>query len=111
MIVPGRMNRSLETSVRPSTSFADGVLGTDPDACMSGRACVPSVASPALSGDVLRAYENYQREITEAAMGFMVAVGILKTNPCPTKQCFTIFMTWPWNAYGLWLADLAAHVH
>ena len=70
----------MEASVRPSTSFADGVLGSDPDPCMTGRASVPSVASPALSGDVLRAYETYQREIAEAATGFMVAVGILKST-------------------------------
>ena len=37
------------------------------DPCLSGRAGVPSTASPPLSGDVLRAYDNYNKEVAEAA--------------------------------------------
>ena len=34
---------------------------------MSGNPSVPATATPALSTDVLRAYDSYTREITEAA--------------------------------------------
>ena len=40
-----------------------------PDAapCMSGKPAVPTTMSPPLSGDVLRAYDNYQKELQERA--------------------------------------------
>ena len=55
--------------MRPSTSFADGVLGMDANPTMTGTPVTPTTRSPALSGDVLRAYENYNREIMEAGTG------------------------------------------
>ena len=37
------------------------------DPCLSGKDAVPATSSPPLSGDVLRAYDNYSREVAEAA--------------------------------------------
>ena len=39
----------------------------DVNPTMNGKPAEPSASSPALSGDVLRAYENYQKEQLEAA--------------------------------------------
>ena len=63
----------MEASARPSAAFADGILGGDPEPTMTGKATIPSCQSPALSGDVLRAYENYQKEVMEAGTGFLIA--------------------------------------
>ena len=60
----------MEAGVRASASFADGILGTATGPCATGTPTVPATHSPPLSGDVLRAYENYNREIMEAGLGF-----------------------------------------
>ena len=62
-----RLTRTVEAEVRPTASFADGILEPEAAPCMSGTPSVPNARNPTLSGDVLRAYETYQKEVSDAA--------------------------------------------
>ena len=62
-----RLGRSMQADVRASAGFLDGVMLPDVAPCMSGRSAVPEARTGALSGDVLRAYDAYQKEVAEAA--------------------------------------------
>ena len=62
-----RINRSIKADVAASASFAEGVMTPSIDPCLSGKAGIPATSSPPLSGDVLRAYDNYTKEVAQAA--------------------------------------------
>ena len=66
-----RLSRKVEAEVRATGAFLDGVMAPDAAPCMSGKPAVPATLSPPLSGDVLRAYDNYQKQIAEAAAGLL----------------------------------------
>ena len=60
----------MEARVRPSASFAAGIMNPEVAPRMSGKAHVCTARSAALSTDVLRAYDAYTKEVHEAATGF-----------------------------------------